>query len=60
MVGNRHFPFTLGYIILGWDNNPVPRSYEATVFAWHKITLAPIIILLGYAVIGLSIMHQKK
>jgi hypothetical protein len=49
----------LGYIILGWDNTN-NRSYEETVFAWHKLTLAPIVILFGYAIIGLSIMHQKK
>jgi Protein of unknown function (DUF3098) len=52
------FLLVLGYVILGWGS--VGKSYEATVFSWHKMTLAPIILLLGYVTIGFSIMHQSK
>jgi uncharacterized membrane protein len=45
----------LGYTILGWSTAS-PKSNEEATFAWHKITLAPIIILLGYTSIGLAIM----
>ncbi len=53
------FFLILGYLILGW-NASGNKSYEETVFAWHKLTLAPIILLMGYTMIGLSIMLRKK
>ncbi len=49
----------LGYVILGWNSASV-KSYEETVFAWHKLFLAPVILLLGYSIIGLSVMLQSK
>jgi len=48
----------LGYIIL--SINPVDQSYEKTVFAWHKLTLAPIILVIGYFSIGFSIFKPTK
>jgi hypothetical protein len=53
------FLLILGYAVLGW-NPSVNKSYEETVFAWHKLTLAPIILLIGYLMISLSIMLQEK
>jgi len=44
-----------GYAIMGWSAASA-LPYEARVFAWHKLTLAPIILILGYVAIGLSIM----
>lgn len=48
-----------GYIVLGWAPS-TNASYEETVFAWHKLTLAPIILLSGYGCIALSIMRKTK
>ena len=53
------FLLILGYVILGW-NASGNKSYEETVFAWHKLTLAPIILLVGYVCIGLSIMIRTR
>jgi hypothetical protein len=50
----------LGYIILAWSPSGNNKSYIDTVFAWNKMTLAPIIILIGYVMIGLSIMRPSK
>jgi hypothetical protein len=58
-LGLGIFLLILGYIILGWGASG-NKSYEETVFAWHKLTLAPIILLIGYAMIGLSIMLREK
>jgi hypothetical protein len=49
----------LGYIILGW-NSTGSKSFEAGVFAWHKLILAPVVLLLGYSMIGVSIMFPLK
>ncbi len=48
-----------GYVIMGWNQGGT-LSYDARVFAFHKITLAPIILIMGYVVIGLSIMLPSK
>jgi len=53
------FLLILGYVVLGWTPSG-HKSYEETVFAWHKLTLAPIILLTGYVCIGLSIMIRTK
>ena len=49
----------LGYIFLGWTSVNAP-SFEERVYAWHKVTLAPILILSGYILIGISIMLRSK
>jgi len=53
------FFLVLGYIILAWSPTG-NKSYIGTVFAWNKMTLAPIVILIGYVMIGLSIMRPSK
>ncbi|HEY4786003.1 MAG TPA: DUF3098 domain-containing protein [Bacteroidales bacterium] len=53
------FLLILGYIILAWTPSG-NKSYEETVFAWHKLTLAPIILLTGYVCMGVSIMIKGK
>jgi hypothetical protein len=53
------FLLILGYIVLGWPAS-ANKSYEETVFAWHKLTLAPIILIAGYVCIGVSIMIRSK
>jgi hypothetical protein len=48
----------LGYIIL--SINLETSSYENKVYAWHKMTLAPITIIAGYIILGLSIFKTNK
>jgi hypothetical protein len=47
----------LGYILLGWNTDSSKLS-NLSVFAWHKITLAPIMLLLGYLSIGIAVMTR--
>jgi hypothetical protein len=48
-----------GYVIMGW-NTSQSATYEQRVFAWHKLTLAPIVLIMGYFSIFLSIMYIRK
>lgn len=52
------FLLILGYVIL--QISPEGKTWEQTVFAWHKLTLAPLILITGYVVIGLSIFISAK
>lgn len=52
------FLIILGYIIMAWDIPNVTGG--ANVYAWHKLTLAPIILVLGYITIGISIMVKSS
>lgn len=49
----------LGYIVMGWTSANAPL-FETRVYAWHKITLAPVLLLSGYLFIGISIMIRSK
>lgn len=49
----------LGYIVLGWDTAGA-KMFDETSFAWHKLTIAPIILVLGYTFVGLSLMLRTK
>jgi len=49
----------LGYVVLGWNSASAP-SFETRLYAWHKVTLAPFLLLLGYICIGISIMVSSK
>ena len=52
------FLLILGYILMGWTS--AGGTYEETVFGSRKLTVAPIILLLGYGFIGVSVMNRKK
>jgi hypothetical protein len=49
----------LGYIVMGWTS-ATASSFEAKIYAWHKVTLAPVLLLSGYLLIGISIMVRSK
>lgn len=49
----------LGYISLGWNgtnHNPVDEN----IFSWHKLYLAPVLLFVGYALIGFSLMLDPE
>jgi hypothetical protein len=48
-----------GYVIMGWSTAST-LPYEQRVFAWHKLTLAPLVLLTGYLSIVFSIMFRSK
>ena len=50
---------TLGYITMGW-NIPTNNQIGTNIFAWHKLTLAPILLITGFILIGISIMIEPE
>jgi hypothetical protein len=49
----------LGFMVMGW-NTPGAPDTELQVFAWHKITLAPVMLMAGYVCIGIAVMKRSR
>jgi hypothetical protein len=52
---------TLGYILMSGGGSPDPNVFNADeLFSHRRITLAPIVILIGYGIVGYGIMVRPK
>lgn len=52
---------TLGYILMSGGGSPDPNVFNADeLFSPRRITLAPIVILIGYGIVGYGIMVRPK
>jgi hypothetical protein len=50
----------LGYTLMTGGGSEDPNVFDASIFSFRRITLAPIVVLFGYAFIGYAIMHKPK
>jgi len=50
-----------GYILMSGGGTADPNEFnEAELFSPRRITLAPIMVLIGYAIVGCAIMYKPK
>lgn len=50
----------LGYLLMTGGGSEDPNVFDPSIFSFRRITLAPIVVLFGYAFIGYAIMHKPK
>ncbi|MCC6600290.1 MAG: DUF3098 domain-containing protein [Crocinitomicaceae bacterium] len=51
----------LGYILMSGGGSPDPSQFNADeLFSPRRITLAPLIVILGYIIVGVAIMWKSK
>ena len=50
----------LGYVLMMGGGSADPNVFDPSIFSFQRITLAPIVVLIGYAVVGYSIMYKPK
>ena len=50
----------LGYLLMMGGGSEEPNVFDPSIFSFQRITLAPIVVLFGYAFIGYAIMHKPK
>ena len=50
----------LGYVLMSGGGSADPNVFNEDIFSFRRITLAPIIILIGYCVVGYAIMYKAK
>jgi hypothetical protein len=50
----------LGYLLMMGGGSEDPNVFSEEIFSFRRITLAPIIVLAGYACVGYAIMYKDK
>ncbi|MFN8700315.1 MAG: DUF3098 domain-containing protein [Flavobacteriales bacterium] len=50
----------LGYILMSGGGSEDPAVFSEEIFSDRRITVAPIVVLLGYAVVFYAIMYKPK
>jgi hypothetical protein len=51
---------TLGYILMIGGGSEDPNTFNPAIFDFQRITLAPIVCLLGFAAVTVAIMWRPK
>lgn len=50
----------IGYALMSGGGSADPKVFDESIFSERRITVAPIVVLIGYVVIGVSIMYCPK
>jgi len=50
----------IGFILMSGGGSPDPKVFNPEIFSFRRITLAPIIVLAGFATVMVSIMKKSK
>lgn len=50
----------IGYMLMSGGGSADPNVFSEEIFSFRRITLAPIVVLIGYVVIGYAIMYKPK
>ena len=50
----------VGYMLMSGGGSADPNVFSEEIFSFRRITLSPIVIILGYIVVGVAIMHRPK
>lgn len=50
----------IGYLLMSGGGSADPNVFSEEIFSFRRITLAPIVVLIGYVTIGFSIMYKPK
>ena len=50
----------IGFMLMSGGGSDDPKIYNTAIFNFRRITLAPIVVLSGFAVVMLSVMKKAK
>jgi uncharacterized membrane protein len=50
----------LGYLLMMGGGSDDPNVFSEEIFSFRRITLAPIVIIIGFLVVMISIMWKEK
>ena len=49
-----------GFLLMSGGGSPDPNVFDESIFSFRRITLAPIVVLLGFLIVGYGIMHKPR
>lgn len=73
--GNERMPFTtknyimmlagvvviiLGFVLMSGGGEHTATTFDESIFSFRRITLAPIVVIAGFVVVGVAIMKRFK
>jgi uncharacterized membrane protein len=50
----------IGFMLMAGGGSDDPGVFNPEVFSFRRITLAPIVVILGFAVVMISIFYKKR
>lgn len=50
----------LGFVLMSGGGEHTATSFDDTIFSFRRITLAPIVVIAGFVVVGVGIMKRFK
>jgi hypothetical protein len=50
----------LGFLLLAGGGSDDPNRWDPSIFSFRRITLAPVVILIGFVIEGVAIMYRPK
>jgi uncharacterized membrane protein len=74
-VNNEQMPFTkknyitilvgvvllfLGFLLMSGGGEHTATEFDSSIFSFRRITLAPIVVIAGFVVVGVGIMKRFK
>ena len=50
----------LGFLLMSGGGSEDPNVFDESIYNFRRITLAPIVVLIGYVAIGYGVMKRKN
>jgi len=50
----------LGFLLMSGGGSDDPNKWDPSIFSFTRITLAPVIVLIGFVIEGIAIMYRPK
>ena len=50
----------LGFVLMSGGGEHTATEFDSTIFSFRRITLAPIVVIAGFVVVGVAIMKRFK
>ena len=50
----------VGFLLMAGGGSDDPNQFDSSMFSFRRITLAPVIVLIGFVLEGVAIMYRPK
>lgn len=60
IIGGGFVLVIIGFMLMAGGNSEGPNDFNPEIFSFRRVTLAPIVVLLGFGVVLYGIMRKPK